>query len=262
VLQTAPSIFPTTSIKGIPADATSPQYILQCEGLSAFHARIQVVFDVSFCVSANECLVLLGPNGAGKTSLLSAIAGLVRSTGVTRLNGVDLTSMSASRRARTGVSFVPEGRRNLFLSLSVRENLDIGLSLSAAEVRAEVRDFVVELFPILRDRMPTMAGMLSGGEQQMLAIAVALGRRPNLLILDEPSQGLAPAVFDTLQQAFDRLKKRGIAVLLAEQNLVFATQLADRYLVLSQGHAVATGGRDDLADQDRIFAAYLGADAH
>jgi branched-chain amino acid transport system ATP-binding protein len=260
VLQTVTS--PRGAIPAVTAPSASPDPVLDCRGLSAFHARIQVVFDVSFTVGTNECVVLLGPNGAGKTSLLGAVAGLVRSTGETRLNGSDLSHLSASRRARTGLSFVPEARRNLFLSLSVHENLEIGLGLSPASARAEIRDSVVELFPILRDRMSAPAGMLSGGEQQMLAIAVALGRRPNLLVLDEPSQGLAPAVFDTLRNAFERLKQRGIAVLLAEQNLVFATQLADRYLVLSHGHVVAEGDRSDLADQDKIFAAYLGAEAN
>jgi branched-chain amino acid transport system ATP-binding protein len=153
---------------------------------------------------------------------------------------------------------VPEARRNLFFTMSVRENLDIGLSLSPPAVRAETLDFVLNLFPILRERLPTAAGVLSGGEQQMLAIAVALGRRPEALILDEPSQGLAPAIFDILESAFTQLKKRNIAILLAEQNLAFASQVADRYIVISQGHTVAEGLQDEITNHDKIFAAYIG----
>jgi branched-chain amino acid transport system ATP-binding protein len=237
----------------------SPKEVVRVEKASAFYGRIQVVFDVSFVLKAGECITVLGPNGAGKTSLLSALGGTVRGNGRMEFNGVDLSGLPAHRRAKAGLSYVPEVRRNLFLTMSVRENLDMGLRLSQPDARTEVFDFVVDLFPILRERMTTMAGMLSGGEQQMLSIAVALGRRPAVLILDEPSQGLAPTIFDILESAFAQLKARGIAILLAEQNLVFASQVADGYMVLSQGHEVAAGGKDDLKDQERIFAAYLDA---
>jgi branched-chain amino acid transport system ATP-binding protein len=234
------------------------QGALVCEGASAFYGRIQVVFDVSFSVAPGECLAVLGANGAGKTSLQGAITGIVRGTGRMIFAGKDLSGQPAHRRAREGLSYVPEARRNLFSSMSVRENLDIGLSLSPQGERAEILDFVLGLFPILRERMPTPAGMLSGGEQQMLAIAVALGRRPKALILDEPSQGLAPAIFDILDSAFSVLKQRDIAILLAEQNLAFASQVADRYIVIAHGHKVAEGPKDDISDHEKIFAAYLG----
>lgn len=231
------------------------------EKVCAFYGHIQVVFDVSFAVKAGECLTVLGPNGAGKTSLLSTLGGIVRGSGHIIFDGVDLVGEPAHRRAKAGLSYVPEARRNLFLTMSVRENLDMGLRLSQPHARAEVFDFIVNLFPILRERMTTLAGMLSGGEQQMLSIAVALGRRPTVLILDEPSQGLAPALFDIIDSAFGQLKARGIAILLAEQNLVFASQVADSYMVLSHGHVVAAGSKDDLTDQERIFAAYLDTNA-
>jgi branched-chain amino acid transport system ATP-binding protein len=240
---------------------SSSAEVLRCEAVSAFYGRIQVVFDVSLAIRAGECLTVLGANGAGKTSLLGAISGTVRGTGRMLFDSRDLAGMSAHRRAKLGVSYVPEARRNLFPSMTVRENLDIGLSLSAPGVRSEVLDFVVRLFPILRERMSTMAGMLSGGEQQMLAIAVALGRRPSVLILDEPSQGLAPAIFDILEGAFTQLKNRHIGILLAEQNLAFASQVADRYMVISHGHVALEGGRDDIRDHDQIFAAYMSGDA-
>jgi branched-chain amino acid transport system ATP-binding protein len=236
--------------------------VLNCTNQSAFYGRIQVVFGVSLAIAPGECVAVLGPNGAGKTSLLGAIGGTVRATGETRFNGDDIGRLSAYRRARVGLSYVPEAHRNLFPSMSVRENLDMGLSLSPQPVRPEILHFIVHLFPILKSRMATAAVMLSGGEQQMLAIAIALGRRPTVLLLDEPSQGLAPAVFDILESAFTELRQRRIAVLVAEQNLSFASQVASRYIVLSGGRIVATGGKDDLTDHDRIFAAYLGFEAH
>ncbi|PDT50928.1 MULTISPECIES: ABC transporter ATP-binding protein [Sinorhizobium] len=233
---------------------------LDCRNLSAFYGRIQVVFDVSLAISPGECLALLGPNGAGKTSLLGAIGGTVRSTGRAAVKGAKVSELSAHRRAKSGLSYVPEVRRNLFHTMSVRENLDVGLSLSPPAERHRIVDFSLQLFPILKQRMATAAGMLSGGEQQMLAIAVALGREPSVLLLDEPSQGLAPAVFDILQGAFAQLRTRGIAVLLAEQNLPFASLVSDRYVVLSHGHVVAAGGQEEMKDHRNIFKAYLGSE--
>jgi branched-chain amino acid transport system ATP-binding protein len=230
---------------------------LVCDAVSAFYGRIQVVFDISLSIAPGECLAVLGANGAGKTSLQGAIAGTVRGSGRMVFGGKDLSRLSAHRRARSGLSYVPEARRNLFATMTVRENLDVGLSLSPPAARPEILDFVLDLFPILKERMPTVSGMLSGGEQQMLAIAVALGRRPAALILDEPSQGLAPAIFDILERAFTQLKQRHIAILLAEQNLSFASQVADRYIVISQGHKVAEGLKDEISNHDKIFAAYI-----
>jgi branched-chain amino acid transport system ATP-binding protein len=239
--------------------APPSEAILKCTNQSAFYGRIQVVFDVSLAIAPGECVAVLGPNGAGKTSLLGSIGGTVKATGATCFNGSEIGRLTAYRRAQQGLSYVPEGRRNLFPSMSVRENLDMGLSLSDASVRPEILDFVVHLFPILKSRMATAAEMLSGGEQQMLAIAIALGRQPAILLLDEPSQGLAPAVFDILEKAFAELRQRKIAVLLAEQNLSFASQVADRYIVLSDGRIVAAGGKHEMSDYDRIFAAYIGS---
>src|ERR1700676_810261 len=241
--------------------AEQSQEVLSCESVNASYGRIRVVFDVSFAIAGGECLTVLGANGAGKTSLLGAISGTVRGTGQMLYRGTDITGMPAHRRAKAGLSYVPEARRNLFATMSVRENLDIGLSLSPVGERSEILDFIIGLFPILRERMPTVAGMLSGGEQQMLAIAVALGRRPAVLILDEPSQGLAPAIFDILEAAFAELKTRGFAILLAEQNLAFASQVSDRYIVISHGNIVSSGGREEIKNHDQIFAAYLGVNA-
>jgi len=249
----APATAASSVLPGVPVKKA-----LLCESVCAFYGRIQVVFDVSFSLDAGECLTVLGPNGAGKSSLLGAIGGTVRGNGRMIFNDIELARMPPHRRAKVGLSYVPEARRNLFRTMSVRENLDMGIRLSPREVRSDVLDFVVGLFPILRERMSAMAGVLSGGEQQMLAIAVALGRRPSVLLLDEPSQGLAPAVFDILESAFAQLKSRGIAILLAEQNLAFATRIADRYVVLAHGHRVAEGTKEGMKNQDQVFAAYLG----
>jgi branched-chain amino acid transport system ATP-binding protein len=160
-----------------------------------------------------------------------------------------------------GLAYVPEARRNVFRVMSTAENLEVGLSLAPRHERAEILDFICELFPILRDRMNVAAGMLSGGEQQMLAIGLALGRRPRVLLLDEPTQGLAPAVFDILEAALTRLRAAGVAILLAEQNLSFAARVASRYCILAHGEAVASGLRDSMDDLERISAIYFGTAA-
>ncbi|MCG6205995.1 ABC transporter ATP-binding protein [Rhodopseudomonas sp. HC1] len=232
--------------------------VLSCKGLSARYHRVTVVSGVDLSLQAGEMLAVLGSNGAGKSSMLQAIAGVVRGGGDIIVNGRNLGGMSAHKRALHGLSLVPEQRRNIFPTMTVRENIDIGLALLPASEREAQRAFIIDLFPILQTRETAMAGMLSGGEQQMLAIGLALGRKPAVLALDEPSQGLAPAVFDILAAAFDRLKKNGLALLLAEQNVPFAARIVDRYVVLSHGHIVSSGDRADLDDPQRIAEAFLG----
>lgn len=233
--------------------------ILAGRGLTAAHGRIQVVFEVDIEVRRGELVCMLGPNGAGKSSLLGAIAGAVRGGGTLLVHGQDLIGMPAHRRAGRSLAFVPERRGNVFSGMTVAENLELGLRLAPPERRTVIRSRILELFPILTQRLTATAGMLSGGEQQMLAIGMALGREPAVLVLDEPSQGLAPVIFDLLQHAFDTLKSDGIGLLVAEQNLPFAAQIADRYVVLSHGVIVAHGNRADLQDHDQVMAAYLDA---
>ena len=225
------------------------------------HGRIKVVFDVDLEIYRGEMLAILGANGAGKSSLLGGIAGVVNNEGQLEVNGAQVSRLAAHLRAVHGLSFVPERRGNIFGSMSVAENLDIGLRLTAVERRQEVKEDILELFPILTKRMQIASGMLSGGEQQMLAIGMALGRQPSVLILDEPSQGLAPAVFDVLERAFVILKKREIAILLAEQNLPFASRIADRYIILSQGEKVASGVQADLSNHEEIMSHFMGQEA-
>jgi branched-chain amino acid transport system ATP-binding protein len=232
--------------------------VIECRDLTAAYGRIQVVSGVTLEAAAGEVLAIIGANGAGKSSLLGALSGTVRSTGSVQLGGRRLDGLSANQRALRGLAFVPEARRNIFRAMSTAENLEIGLSLQPRGDRAATLDLICELFPILRDRMAVSAGMLSGGEQQMLAIGVALGRNPRALLLDEPTQGLAPAVFDVLQVALARLQASGVALLLAEQNLAFTARVASRYVVLVHGQIAASGQGNEMADLEAISLTYLG----
>jgi branched-chain amino acid transport system ATP-binding protein len=232
--------------------------VLSVSNFNASYGRIQVVFDVSLQVFGGEMLGVLGSNGAGKSSLLGGIAGIVGNQGSVAVNDVGVDRLSAHARSLKGISFVPERRGNIFAAMSVAENIEIGLRLTPQDRKEAVRADILEMFPILTKRMPIAAGMLSGGEQQMLAIGMALGREPSVLILDEPSQGLAPSIFDLLEDTFDKLKKRNMAILLAEQNLPFASRIADRYLILSQGEQVARGDRSDLHNHEKIMALFMG----
>jgi branched-chain amino acid transport system ATP-binding protein len=240
-------------IEQVPA----PGHALIGKSVRAFHGKIEVVFGVDVAVAAGELVVVLGANGAGKSSLLGALAGSVRSQGEVELRGRPIGQLSARHRAASGLAFVPERRGNVFPPMSVAENIEIGLRLSPRERRRFVRERLLDLFPILRERRSALAGALSGGEQQMLAIAMALGREPSALILDEPSQGLAPVIYDHLKRAFDALKGVGLALLVAEQNLPFAAQIADRYLVLSHGVSRAAGDRSDLSERSDMLDAYI-----
>ncbi|MBV5271042.1 MAG: ATP-binding cassette domain-containing protein [Afipia sp.] len=228
----------------------SSRLVLAARGLHAFHGRIEVVFGVDFALASGEILVVLGANGAGKSSLLTAIAGGIRSDGALELAGNSIAGLSTQQRAEKGLAFVPERRGNVFAPMSVAENLEIGLRLSPRDRRPHIRKGLFDLFPILREREDAQAGALSGGEQQMLAIAMALGREPSVLILYEPSHGLAPMIFDLGSV-------QGIALLVAEQNLPFAGQIADRYFVLSHGVVAAEGGKGDLSDHADMLDAYI-----
>jgi len=230
---------------------------LQVQHLSARYGRIEVCRDVSFTADDGEFLVVLGPNGAGKSSLLGALAGTVASAGEVCLGEQRLQRLPARQRARSGLAFVPEGRRNLISPLTVDENLRLGLRLLPAADRPAMQASLHAMFPILSERARQPAGLLSGGEQQMLAIAVAIARRPQVLLLDEPSQGLAPVILDRLVEVISSLRAIGLTVLLAEQNYRFAARLADRYLVLQGGELVGGGTAAELGDRERAADALL-----
>jgi branched-chain amino acid transport system permease protein len=233
---------------------------LVCTDLRARYGPITVCQDVTLSVRRGERVLLLGPNGAGKSSLLGAIAGVVSSSGHIAVSGKAVERHAAHQRTQDGVAFVPEIRGNLFPTLSVEENMRCGLRLMPASEQAAAYERMVTLFPILRERAPTQARMLSGGEQQMLAIAMAAARRPAVLLLDEPSQGLAPSIYGVLRNAFEQLTRDGIALLIAEQNIAFAASVASRCLVLKGGRLIAAEGPELLASPERIAALFMGED--
>ena len=230
---------------------------LQISKLHAGYGRIEVCRDIALEVADGEFLAVLGPNGAGKSTLLGAIAGSVASRGDVTLDGRSLAGMNARARAGSGLALVPEGRRNLFSPLTVAENMQLGLRLLPAAQRARKQDELFAMFPILSTRRTQLAGLLSGGEQQMLALAVALARAPSVLLLDEPSQGLAPLVLQNLVHQIGALRSLGVAVLLAEQNHRFAAQLCDRYVVLSSGESAGGGDGNELQDAEHVAHALM-----
>ena len=217
------------------------------------------VWDASLTVGAAEIVAVIGPNGAGKSTLINAVAGLLRwRAGQITFDGVDLAAVAPHQICRHGIALVPEGRR-LFGRMSVQENLDMGAyRADARRVRDESIERVYGLFPILRDRRQQIAGSLSGGQQQMVAIGRALMARPRLLLLDEPSLGLAPAIVDQMFDAVRAIHEEGVAILLVEQNVAKALDIAERAYVLEEGRTVAEGPPALLLSQSRIQEAYLG----
>jgi len=233
--------------------------MLEVERLEVAHGDAVAVWDVSLVVGARELVTVVGPNGAGKTTLIDAIAGLLPIRGGrVRLGGRDLASVPAHELCRHGIALVPEGRR-LFPAMTVEENLEIGCYAPAARARrGESLERVYGTFPILRERRRQLAGSLSGGQQQMVAIGRALMAMPRLLLLDEPSLGLAPQIVDQLFEVVASIHAEGVAVLLVEQNIVQAFAIAARAYVLEQGRIVAEGAPSELARDARIREAYLG----
>ena len=234
--------------------------LLEVRELCAAYGDVQVLWGASLEVRQGEVVSLIGPNGAGKTTLLRAISGLhAPSSGSVLLDGAPIGGLPPHRVASRGVTLVPEGRR-LFGGMQVIENLEVGAyGAEARRERAASLGLVFELFPLLAERRRQLAATLSGGQQQMLAIGRALMARPRLLLLDEPSLGLAPIV---VQQIFTTLetivRERGLTVLLVEQNARLALELADRAYVLERGRIAATAPAADLASDPRVRQAYLG----
>ncbi|HYQ62411.1 ABC transporter ATP-binding protein [Actinophytocola sp.] len=217
------------------------------------------VDGVSLSLSEGELVSLVGSNGAGKSSVLAAIAGLHRPIGGTVVfDGKDVSRLPAHKIARLGLALVPEGRR-LFAHQTVRANLILGAYVQRdAAVRESTLERVFELFPVLGQRLSQRAGMLSGGEQQMLALGRALMSRPRLLVLDEPSLGIAPRTANLIFEAISRVRAEGMTVLLVEQNLRAALRLSDRLYVLQTGSLVLSGTAEELAESPLIRQAYLG----
>jgi branched-chain amino acid transport system ATP-binding protein len=228
---------------------------LVVDNLDVRYGGVHAVRGVSFTVAPGEIVGLIGPNGAGKSSTLHAIMGLTPASGSVRLGDRELLGRRPEDVARSGVALVPEGRR-IFAELTVEENLRLGL---AGRRRRGAADFasVHELFPVVRDYRARQAGALSGGQQQQLAIARALVGEPDVLLLDEPSLGLAPTVVDVVFGALAAIRERGLAVLLVEQRAQRTVAIADRSHVLANGELQLTLGPDDAGDTERLVAAYL-----
>ncbi len=236
--------------------AADPEALLRVESLSSGYLGEDVVLDVSLTVAAGEAVAVIGSNGAGKTTLLKTICGLIPTTaGETRFGSRRLTGLGAHRVARLGVAFVP-AERHLFNTMSVEENLALGAYPHRPD--PETLDSVFELFPRLGERRGQHAGTMSGGEQQMLAVGRALMSRPRLLILDEPTTGLAPVLASEAYATLGRLRGEGLTVLVAEQHVPLALSLADRAYVLDHGRVDLEGSSAELADNPEVRRAYLG----
>ena len=235
--------------------------MLEAEGLQVAYGDATALWDVSLTVDEGELVSVVGPNSSGKTTLINAIAGLLPVRGGRlRFRGEDLARLAPHEVCRRGIAIVPEGRR-LFAGMTVEENLELGCYVPAARAAlADRLERVYAMFPILYERRRQLAGALSGGQQQMAAIGRALMVGPRLLLLDEPSLGLAPVVVDTVFGVIEGLHREGVAVLLVEQNVGRALGVATRAYVLEEGRIVSSGTPGELREQPHIRSAYLGID--
>ena len=235
--------------------------MLKVTNLKVSYGGIEALKGISFDVDQGQIVTLIGANGAGKSTTLRAISGLVKpASGSINFMGQDITNLNPQRVVSTGISLVPEGRR-VFANLTVKENLKIGAYLrqDKDEIEETIRD-IYRRFPRLKEREWQLAGTLSGGEQQMLAVGRAMMARPKLMMMDEPSLGLAPLVVKDIFSIIKDLKSEGITILLIEQNANAALRCADIGLVLETGSITMTGTGESLLSDERVKAAYLGAD--
>jgi len=233
--------------------------LLKVSNIEAGYGKVQVLWDITFEIGEEEIFVLLGSNGAGKTTTLRVISGLIHPyNGTITFNGKDLTKLQPHEIVEHGVIHVPEGRR-IFPKMTVYENLRLGAYTKRAEKHFhDSLSIVYKLFPILKERRNQIAGTLSGGEQQMLAIARGLMGVPKILLLDEPSLGLAPKVADKIFGYIKEINQLGVTLLLVEQNVFRVLELADRGAVIENGRLVLSGSADELRDNPHIKKAYLG----
>jgi len=234
--------------------------VLDVSGMTVYYGPVRGVEDVTLGVGQGEVVALLGANGAGKSTVLKAISGLVKPrAGQLELDGRDLRAVKAAARVRLGLVQVPEGRR-IFPALTVRENLELaGLGTGGRAQRRERLATTLDRFPLLRPHLAKLAGMLSGGEQQVLAIARGMMAEPKVLMVDEPSLGLAPQMIEAVYDLLVGIAATGTSVLLVEQNVTLAFEITQRAYVLQQGRLVLSGPSRELADDPRVVDAYLGA---
>ena len=232
--------------------------LLKVENINVFYGAIHAIKDVSFEVNEGEIVTLIGANGAGKSTTLQTVSGLLRSrTGSITFLDKNISNVPADKLVSQGLAQVPEGRR-VFLQMTVEENLEMGAYTRPASEVAPHMERVYELFPRMKERRRQVAGTLSGGEQQMLAMGRALMSSPRLMMLDEPSMGLAPILVEQIFDIIQTLHKNGTTILLVEQNAQMALSVADRGYVLETGRIVTTGAGKDLLSDKAVKAAYLG----
>ena len=231
--------------------------MLEIDDMHVYYGAIHAVKGVSFQVDQGEIVALIGANGAGKSTILKTVSGLMHPrNGSIRFMDQDISHVDAHKLVRRGLAHVPEGRR-IFLQMSVQENLELG-AFTKKEVDKERLDKMFTLFPRLKERRKQVAGTLSGGEQQMLAMSRALMSEPKLLMLDEPSMGLAPILVDQIFDIIKQLHQDGTTILLVEQNATKALQIADRAYVLETGKITLSGTGQELSQSDQVQKAYLG----
>jgi branched-chain amino acid transport system ATP-binding protein len=231
---------------------------LSLSQVDALYGESHVLHGISFSLSAGRVLALLGRNGAGKTTCMNTIIGFLSPRGgEVRLFGEPIASLSPETISRKGVGFVPQGRR-IFSTLTVRENLAVSRQKRSGVAVPWTLERVIELFPRLKERLQQMAGSLSGGEQQMLAIARALMGNPRVLLMDEPSEGLAPLIVAEVGRTIARLKEEGQSILLVEQNIKLALDLADEVVILNTGHVAFSGSAGQVRDDEALITQHLG----
>ena len=239
-------------------DATTKQPILQVSGLDSHYGPIKALHGIDIEIREGQLVALVGANGAGKTTLLRAISGVQpASAGSIRFNGQDISRMSADKRVRAGICQVPEGRQ-VFGPMTVEDNLRLGAYTRPKQDFAYDLERMYTLFPVLKEKRQLLAGMLSGGQQQMLAMARALMGRPRLLLLDEPSMGLAPLLIREVFRIIEELRAQGITIFLVEQNAHAALAIADVGYVIETGSITLTGPGPELLANEQVQSAYLG----
>lgn len=232
--------------------------MLEIDGLRAGYGMVQVLWDIKLRVGRGEVVSLIGANGAGKTTTLKSVMGIVKPLrGVVRFDGEDITGLPTHQVVRKGISLVPEGR-HLFPKMTVIENLRIGAYAVDGSKYGDLLERVFQIFPVLKDRRNQLASTLSGGEQQMLAIARGMMSDPKMLMLDEPSLGLAPKVVKKVMKVISEIREEGITILLVEQNAKISLETSDRGYVLETGRIVLEGSSEELLRNQHVKKAYLG----
>ena len=232
--------------------------MLRVKDLRAGYGKVDVLHGITLEVNASECVALVGANGAGKSTTLKCICGLIEArSGSIEFEGQRIDGLAGHSIVRRGITMCPEGRQ-VFAEMSVLENLEMGAHTRHDKAQRRDLEEMLDLFPVLRDRLRQRSGTLSGGEQEMLAIARALMSRPKLCIFDEPSLGLAPKIVEEVEQTIARIKARGTTILLVEQNASMALRLSNRAYVFEAGEIVLTGTGQELQDHPEVSKAYLG----